>query len=258
MYKLISSILLCSAISTQSFAATEKANYGGKSSKQETTGLVGGVLIGALAGGPPGAIAGGALGALFGEGWRAKGELDKTKLVLAKNKLELTKAKQESEKANGLYLAAKRQLLQINGGSPTAINVGYNQDALPNCCADTSLSVHFRTGSNLIEGHYQDQLAGIAKLANALPGSRLEIVGYADRKGEASANLKLSKQRTDAVRVFFNTLGFPNSDITTIAYGESRPIDESESVESDFFDRRVVVRLRDSNDQLVTTESPSR
>jgi peptidoglycan-associated lipoprotein len=83
-------------------------------------------------------------------------------------------------------------------------------------------------------------------------------VGYADRNGEAQANLKLSKQRTDAVRVFFNTLGISNSDITTIAYGETKPVDVSQSVETDFFDRKVVVRLLDNNDQLVTTKNDNR
>ncbi len=255
MYKLISSIIVCSAFATQSFGATQTANYGTEATAEETTGFISGALVGALAGGPPGAIIGGAFGAFLGDGWHAKKELAGLQLSFAQNQSELAQLKQESARINALYLAAQRQLSNVKGGKLSVMDVAYSPVPLPDCCANTSLTVHFRTGSNVIEPQYQDQLAGIGKIANALPGTRLEIVGYADRNGDAKANLKLSKQRTDAVRVFFNTLGFANADITTIAYGETKPVDETQSIESDFFDRKVVVRLRDSSDQLVTTQN---
>ena len=179
-------------------------------------------------------------------------------LSFAENQSELAQLKQKTALINALYLAAQRQLSNVKGGKLDAMHVAFNPTPLPDCCANTSLTVHFRTGSNLIETQYQNQLTGIGKIAQAMPGTRLEIVGYADRNGDAKANLKLSKQRTDAVRVFFNTLGFSNSDITTIAYGETKPVDKTQSIESDFFDLKVVVRLLDSNDQLVTTDSDNR
>jgi outer membrane protein OmpA-like peptidoglycan-associated protein len=166
--------------------------------------------------------------------------------------------KQESARINALYIAAQRQLNNVKGSKPKIMDVNYSTSPLTDCCGGTSLSVHFRTGSNRIETDYQEQLAGIGKIAKAMPGTRLEIVGYADRNGDAKANLKLSKQRTDAVRVFFNTLGFSNADITTIAYGETKPVEASQSSETDFFDRKVVIRLRDNNDQLVTTQTDNR
>lgn len=254
MFKLISSIVVCSALATNSYASTEKANYGTTATPQETTGFISGLVLGALAGGPPGAIIGGAFGAFMGDGWHAKQELSSLQLDFVQSQAQVAQLQQESARINALYLAAQRQLNTAAGSKPGVIDVAYSPSPLSDCCADTSLSVHFRTGSNLIEPHYQDQLAGIGKIAKAMPGTRLEVVGYADRNGDAKANLKLSKQRTDAVRVFFNTLGFSNSEITTIAYGETKPVDENQSVESDFFDRKVVVKLRDSNDQLVTTD----
>jgi sortase system peptidoglycan-associated protein len=258
MLKLLPSLIVCSALASHSYGATEKANYGGDATAEETTGIIGGLVLGALAGGPPGAIVGGALGALFGDGWNAKQELGSLQLNYAQSQSELAQVKQESARLNALYIAARRQLSNVKGTKLGVMDVGYSAGPLIDCCGDTSLSVHFRTGSNLIETDYQEQLAGIGKIAKAMPGTRVEIVGYADRNGEAQANLKLSKQRTDAVRVFFNTLGISNSDITTIAYGETKPVDVSQSVETDFFDRKVVVRLLDNNDQLVTTKNDNR
>ena len=258
MIKFVSSFVICTALATHTYAATEKADYGTGTTSEETTGVIGGVVLGALAGGPPGAIVGGALGALFGDGWNAKREIGGLQLDLAKNRFELAQAKQESERINALYIAAKKQLSNGQNSNFGAMNVAYNSSSLPVCCANTALSVHFRTGSNHIETQYQDQLAGIGKMVKAMPGTRLEIVGYADRNGDAKTNLKLSKQRTDAVRVFFNTLGISNNSITTIAYGESKPVDITQSIESDFFDRKVIVRLKDSNDQLVTADSDNR
>ncbi len=259
MLKLFSSLIICSAVATHAYGATEKANYGGSTTTtEETTSVISGVFLGALAGGPPGAIVGGALGALFGEGWHAKRELSSMQLSLAQSNSELAQLKQESARINALYVAAQRQLSTVQGERLGAMDVAYSASPLSSCCGNTAISVHFRTGSNLIESQYQDQLAGFGKLLNGAPGSRVEIIGYADRNGDAAANLKLSKQRTDAVRVFFNTLGIANADITTVAYGETKPVDAVQSVEADFFDRKVVVRLRGSNDQVVTTLNDDR
>jgi outer membrane protein OmpA-like peptidoglycan-associated protein len=68
-------------------------------------------------------------------------------------------------------------------------------------------------------------------------------------------NLNLSKQRSNSVKAFFNRMGIQNSEITTVAYGETQPVQPSQSVESDFFDRRVIVRLRDPSKQMLT-QSP--
>ncbi|MFT4861965.1 MAG: sortase system peptidoglycan-associated protein [Pseudohongiellaceae bacterium] len=259
MLKLISSLIVCAAVATHSYGATEKANYSGNASTaEETTAVISGLVLGALAGGPPGAIVGGALGALFGDNWHAKQELSGVQLSLAQSRSELAQVKQESAKISALYVAAQRQLGTVKGAKLGVMDVAYSASPLSLCCGNTAISLHFRTGSNLVESHYQDQLAGFGKLVKAVPGTRVEIIGYADRNGDATANLKLSKQRTDAVRVFFNTLGISNADITTIAYGETKPVDAVQSSEADFFDRKVIVRLRDSNDQAVTSLNDDR
>jgi len=90
------------------------------------------------------------------------------------------------------------------------------------------------------------------KLAKQMPSVNVEITGYADRNGDAQENLRLSRQRSDSVKQFFGKMGIGNSSISTIAYGETRPVQTTQSFETDFFDRRVMVKLRDSSKQLLT------
>lgn len=249
MSKFLSSIVLLSVVSSTAVADTERANYGNNPSKQETTGFVSGVALGALAGGPPGAIVGGALGALFGDGWKARGEVSALQMDLIESQAALAKLTRQSKEMDRKY---KLALAQLDTQPPQYLNATKSTDVFSDCCDNTGLSLHFRSGSSEIEPQYTQQLAGLAKIAGLLPTTRIEIIGYADRTGDAEMNLTLSKQRSDSVRQFLNRTGIQDSSITTIAYGETQPVQASQSFESDFFDRRVIVRLKDTSKQMLT------
>lgn len=252
MGKFIPSLIICSIISGTALADTQAADYGSNPSKQETTGFFSGVALGALAGGPPGAIVGGAFGALFGNGWQAKQQVGSLQVDLVQSQLALEQLRKESAQIQRQYQLALQELDSVRSQAPQTLNVAHSLDALSACCDNTGLSLHFRSGSSEVEPHYTDQLNGMAKLAELLPTSRIEIIGYADRNGDADMNLNLSKQRTNSVKQYFNRMGIQNSAITTIAYGETQPVDSTQSFESDFFDRRVIVRLRDVKTQMLT------
>lgn len=258
MTKFLTSILLCSLVSVPALAQSEKASYGNSPSKQETTGFFSGVALGALAGGPPGAIVGGALGAVFGDGLRARQEVGLLQVDLVQSQLAYQQLAEVSQNLQREYQFALGELDSIRNQEPALLNVSHSLDALSSCCDNAGLSLHFRSGSSEIEPQYAEQLTGMAKIADLLPTSRIEIIGYADRNGDAEMNLNLSKQRSDTVKAFFNRMGILNSDITTVAYGETQPVQSNQSFESDFFDRRVIVRLRDSAKQMLTQNPDDR
>jgi len=126
------------------------------------------------------------------------------------------------------------------------------------CCDNTVLSLYFKTGSSEIESVFEEQLQSVVRIAEQMPTASIEITGYADRNGDANANLALSRQRSAAVKQFFSTHGIDNSSITTVAYGESQPVEPSQSFEADFFDRRVIVRLRDSRQNMLSQSSEAK
>lgn len=252
MKKFITSILLCGIVTSNAMADTEKANYGGNASKQETTGLVSGIALGAIAGGPPGAILGGALGALFGDGWKARQDVSSLQVDLVKSRSAYARLSLEKEEMDRKYRLAMAELDSTKKQTPKYLQATLNRNAFDDCCDNTGLSLHFRSGSSTIEPQYANQLSGLAKIAGLLPNTRIEIVGYADRTGDTAMNLSLSQQRSDKVKQFLNRIGVQNSSITTIAYGETKPLSSAQSLESDFFDRRVIVRLKDTSKQLLT------
>ena len=129
------------------------------------------------------------------------------------------------------------------------MSFGNDSDLDVSCC-ESKLSIHFKTGSGKIEKHYEEQLRILAKQAIYLKNSKIEIFGYADRNGKASDNLELSKQRSLSVQKFLTQNGVNHTSVTTIAYGDTMPLQLDSSYESNFFDRRVSIHLR-VDDSLV-------
>lgn len=64
-------------------------------------------------------------------------------------------------------------------------------------------------------------------VVNALQGSpkiRVRVEGNTDSIGSASYNLKLSQQRADSVKAYLVSHGIASSRMTTLGYGETRPV----------------------------------
>ena len=258
MYKAItcSLILGISAASTlasgSASAASERAQYSAPPSTEETTGFFSGVLLGGLAGGPPGVIVGGALGALVGDGWHARRRVGDLQADLYASQLEAAMMREANEILQQEYQLARQQLDGVRSANARYQHATLVQPATSVCCNNTALTVHFRSGSTTIEQHYIDQLAGLIKLAHQMPSVSVEITGYADRNGDADSNLALSRARSESVKAFLHEQGITDSAITTVAHGETRPVQSQQDLETDFFDRRVIVRLQDTSQQMLT------
>mgnify|MGYP001816616513 CR=1 FL=1 len=226
-----------------------KATYGHDSSSEQGFGLLGGATVGAAVGGPAGAVAGAAFGALVGDGWAAKKRVNHLQVDLVNSRRELAALQQETADLRRQYELALRQDRNQAQFMPANLETG----AVGNCCDNTVMSVYFRTGSSNVENHDHELISGFANLSRHMADPMVEITGYADRSGDATANLQLSRDRTEAVRRMLADQGIKNTAITTVAYGESRPLSETQNIEADFFDRRVVIRLRDASQIMLSS-----
>jgi len=231
-----------------------KASYGNSNPDEASAGFLGGMTVGAAAGGPPGAVAGALIGALLGDGWGAKKKVNSLQVSLVNTRWELAALQEETDALRRQYELALQQNQQ---GTARVIPAVVESADFSNCCDNTVMSVYFRSGSSAIEEHDLELISGFAKLSTNLTDPLIEITGYADRNGDADANLQLSRQRTQQVKELLAQLGVKNASITTVAYGESRPLSETQSLESDFFDRRVILRLRDASKVMLTTSEAS-
>ena len=251
MIKQTSLALVFTLVSASAAAESHRAEYQNPASKQETTGFLSGAVLGGLAGGPPGVIVGAAFGALFGDGWHAKSEVGELQASLYESQLRLAALQEETQAMQARHQLAEQRLEELSRRPARAYPANIQVPAAP-CCDNTLLSLNFRSGSSAIEAHYEEQLNSLIKIAKQMPTARVEITGYADRNGDPELNLRLSRERSDSVKQFLNSRGIQSSSIKTIAYGETRPLHSTQNFESDFFDRRVIVRLRDNSASMLT------
>ena len=229
-----------------SLHAQSKQEVRNNISPNESFGFISGAILGGLSGGPPGVLLGAGFGALLGDKWTSnRYALEEMRTTLDKSNLELIVAKNElakvSQKYNPLNSVQDVQLISFS-----------NDSALDVSCCESKISINFKTGRSEIEKHYEEELKMFAKQAISLKNSKIEILGYADRNGSASENFELSKRRNLSVEKFLTENGVNRASITTIAYGDTMPLQLDSSYESNFFDRRVSIHLR-VDDNLVTS-----
>ncbi|WP_086593329.1 OmpA family protein [Hymenobacter crusticola] len=85
-----------------------------------------------------------------------------------------------------------------------------------------------------------DAMPALTQLAAELrtrPTLRLQVAGHTDRIGESKKNQALSEQRAEAVKAYLVQAGIAAERISTIGYGDSRPLYPSPDVRN----RRVEV-----------------
>ncbi|MCL4784783.1 MAG: OmpA family protein [Bryobacterales bacterium] len=86
-------------------------------------------------------------------------------------------------------------------------------------------------------------LARIAGILSWAPGITVQVEGHTDNTGDAAKNQQLSEQRAAAVGNFLVEQGMPASNISSVGYGESRPIAPNNTREGRDQNRRVELVL---------------
>lgn len=109
--------------------------------------------------------------------------------------------------------------------------------------------IHFELDSPRVRRVSWGLIEQVAKFINANPDIlEIDIEGHADRLGTDEHNMKLSKERAEAVQRFLVKYGVATTRVTARGFGESRPISKSRAPVSELSqDRRVefwVVRAR--------------
>ena len=253
MFKKFILIIIVSAVAGTAQADTQQINYEPPSSSlEETAGFFSGAALGAAAGGPPGAILGAAIGAFVGDGWNSRGQVADLRTDLYQSRLQLTALQEELSLIQREHQLAKQELEGMKSDGARVLSTFLDTQPDKGCCDNTVLSIHFRTGSSTIETYHEEQLESLVNIATHMPRANFEITGYADRNGNTEKNLMLSRRRSESVKQFFRNKGIENTSITTSAYGEARPLEVNQNFETDFFDRRVVVKLQDSSKRYLT------
>lgn len=87
--------------------------------------------------------------------------------------------------------------------------------------ADT---IYFDTDRYNIDSEDAAALRRQAEYMLQYPGARATVEGHADERGTRDYNLALGERRANAARAYLISLGIPAGNLTTVSYGEERPV----------------------------------
>jgi OOP family OmpA-OmpF porin len=108
------------------------------------------------------------------------------------------------------------------------------------------LGIKFPSGRSTIDGTSGGLMRKVQQALELFPGASVAVEGHTDANGSDSTNLILSQDRADAVRQYLiSTFGVDAEKVSSVGYGEARPVATNETPAGRARNRRIdlVIRL---------------
>lgn len=99
--------------------------------------------------------------------------------------------------------------------------------------------IHFDFDRSFIREDAKPVLAKVAEAMKADRPSALSIEGHCDERGTAEYNLALGERRAEAAKKYLVSLGVEAGSISTISFGEEKPVDPGHTEEAWAKNRRA-------------------
>ena len=103
--------------------------------------------------------------------------------------------------------------------------------------------VHFSYNKSNLAKESATVLDRIASILRQYPGVQVDLMGHADQRGSEQYNLKLSRNRAEAVKLYLNAAGVPSTRLNVKALGKSQLEVNATTAEAYAKNRRVVFVL---------------
>ena len=133
----------------------------------------------------------------------------------------------ESTKLTAEEEAARQRQRGIEAAKTAARNMFVNED------------IHFEFDRSRLLPEAQDILKKKAAWLRDNPDVSVIIEGHCDERGTNEYNLALGDRRAQSTKTFLVDLGIEDARMTTISYGEERPMDTGHNQEAWSKNRRV-------------------
>jgi peptidoglycan-associated lipoprotein len=98
--------------------------------------------------------------------------------------------------------------------------------------ADSVPNIHFSFDRYDLRPDARGVLRDLAGWLTKHEGWEVTIEGHCDERGTIEYNLALGERRAEAAKAYLRSLGVPDDRITTISYGEERPLDPRSNEEA--------------------------
>ncbi|NVK25540.1 MAG: peptidoglycan-associated lipoprotein Pal [Gammaproteobacteria bacterium] len=102
-------------------------------------------------------------------------------------------------------------------------------------------TIYFDYDKSKVDAKYLELLQAHADFLVKNPSTTVMIEGHCDERGTPEYNIALGERRAKAVAQYLQSLGVMGSQITTVSYGEEKPIDLSRTTEGFSKNRRAVL-----------------
>lgn len=202
-----------------------------RASKQESIGIGGGLVVGALAAGPVGAILGAATGALLGD------RMHRDQVAMTGLESALAEAQTREGHLDARVAALHDELgvreRMLRDLEQTTARIGET----------VQFSVPFRTSEASLPPEVVNRLARLGRVLVELGDVEIQVEGHADARGEERVNLALSAARAETVRAVLLDAGLAGEQVQTIAHGSAEARAAADDPDGLAFDRRVDIRL---------------
>lgn len=104
-------------------------------------------------------------------------------------------------------------------------------------------NLEFETAKDIILDPSKPALDELAQVLTNKPLWKLEISGHTDNVGDDNANLVLSKKRAEALKNYLVSKGIDAGRMTTLYFGETKPIADNNTAEGRKKNRRVEMKI---------------
>jgi len=99
----------------------------------------------------------------------------------------------------------------------------------------------FETGKATIQAESKPLIDQVYELLNTTPDLKVSIEGHTDNTGTVEGNKKLSEQRAKAVVDALITLGIKSDRLTSVGWGQERPVADNRTEDGRTKNRRVEI-----------------
>lgn len=100
-------------------------------------------------------------------------------------------------------------------------------------------TLYFDYDRSKVDAKYLELLQAHANYLIKNPSATVKVEGHCDERGTPEYNIALGERRAKAVAQYLQSLGVSASQISTVSYGEEKPIDLSRTTEGFTKNRRA-------------------
>ncbi|TRZ46180.1 OmpA family protein [Robertkochia solimangrovi] len=104
-------------------------------------------------------------------------------------------------------------------------------------------TILFDIGKSSIKADSEKVLGDIIAILTQYPNSKFHIEGHTDSSGSDALNMRLSKERANAVEAYLESHGIASDRLTSEGYGETKPIASNATRDGRRQNRRVEINL---------------